>query len=158
MIGQMIKGAIAGAAATWVMDLVTTGMVGGQTESDKKREQAAMPNGQSSIANLVDKVDATLGLGLSDDTKGTAGQAVHYGLGIVPGALYAILRRIPLVGAANGILFGALLFAAHDEYLNSALGLSGPFDAYPMSTHARGLVGHMVLGATTDSLLDLMGG
>lgn len=158
MIGQMIKGAIAGAAATWVMDLVTTGMVEGQSTSDKKREQAALPNGKSSVANLVDKVDASLGVGMSDDTKATAGQAVHYGLGIVPGALYAVLRKLPLVGAANGILFGALLFAANDEYLNTALGLSGPFDAYPMGTHVRGLVGHMVLGATTDSVLDLLGG
>lgn len=158
MIGQMIKGAVAGAAATWVMDLVTTGMVQSQSASDKKREQAAMPNGKSSVSNLVDRLDAGLGLGMSDDAKSTAGQAVHFGLGIAPGALYGVLRRLPLVGAANGILFGALLFVANDEYLNTALGLTGPFDAYPMSSHLRGLVGHMVLGATTDSVLDLLGG
>ncbi|MGI8534223.1 MAG: hypothetical protein ACR2LP_05020 [Candidatus Limnocylindrales bacterium] len=114
------------------MDLVTTGMVQSQSGSDKRREQAAMPNGKGSVTNLVDRLDSRFGLGLSEDAKGMAEQEVHYGLGIGPGALYAVLRhRLPLVGAANGMLFGALLVAVNDEYLNTALGISGPFDAYP---------------------------
>ena len=86
-------------------------------------------------------------------------QAIHYGLGIVPGALYAVARnRLPLVGAAGGLLFGAALWALNDEYLNSALGLAAPFGAYPVETHVRGLVGHLALGGATDSILDLLGG
>jgi len=132
MIGNLLRGAIAGAAAAWVMDLLTTGMVQSQSGSHKRREQAAMPNGKSSVTNLVDRLDSRFGLGLSEDAKGMAEQEVHYGLGIGPGALYAVLRhRLPLVGAANGMLFGALLVAVNDEYLNTALGISGPFDAYP---------------------------
>lgn len=159
MIGQMLKGAIAGAAATWVMELVTTGMAEGQSVGVTKREEAAQPNGKGTVPNLVDRVDAKLGLALDEDAKAMVGQVVHYGLGIAPGAIYAVLRRrLPLIGAANGLFFGAALWAANDEYLNSMLGLSGPFGAYPMETHLRGLVGHLALGTATDTVLDLLGG
>jgi hypothetical protein len=37
--------------------------------------------------------------------------------------------RLPLVRAARGLVYGTALWAVNDEYLNSALGLSAPFDA-----------------------------
>jgi len=66
------------------MDLVTTGMVQSQSGSDKLQEQAAMPNGKGSVTNLVDRLDSRFGLGLSEDAKGMAEQAVHYGRASVP--------------------------------------------------------------------------
>jgi hypothetical protein len=84
-------------------------------------------------------------------------QALHYGLGMGPGAVYGAIRdRVPLIGAGRGLLFGALVFAVNDEYLNTALGLAGPPSAYPASSHYRGLIGHLALGMTTDTLLDIL--
>ncbi len=95
LMGDMVRGAIAGGAATWLMDLVTTGMAAGQSKAITAQETAASPNGQSAVANLVDRLDTDLDLGLTKAAKGSAASAVHFGLGIAPGALYAVLRRLP---------------------------------------------------------------
>jgi hypothetical protein len=153
------RGAVAGAVATWVMDLATTGLFDAQSDEVTAREEAARPNGRSSIGNLIARVESMTGLRLDDTQRALAEQAVHYGLGIGPGALYGILRdRVPLVGAGRGLLYGLALFVVNDEYLNTRLGLAGPYEAYPVETHWRGLVGHAVLGATTDTGIDLLGG
>ena len=62
VIRDAIRGAFAGAAATWLMDLVTTGMLETQPREVTARERAAQPNGKSSVANLVDRVEASTGL------------------------------------------------------------------------------------------------
>lgn len=158
LVGGAIRGAIAGAIATWVMDQVTTGLYQSQSPADTARETAARPNGKSSVANLVDRLEATTGVEVSTSARPTVEELVHYGLGIVPGALYGALRsRIPLIGAGRGVLYGLLLFGANDEAMNTELGLAGPYGSYPMSTHVRGLVGHAILGLTTDTTLDLLG-
>jgi hypothetical protein len=141
-----IRGGLGGFVGTWLMDLVTTGLLEGQPEDSKRREEAARPNRKSSVENLVDRIDAGFDLGLSDPNLAAAAQVIHFGLG-VPGALFAVLRRrAPLLGAGRGLMFGTFLWALDDEYLNTALGLAGPFDAYPADAHWRGLVGHAVLG------------
>jgi hypothetical protein len=157
--GDLVRGAIGGAVGTWLMDQVTTALLEQASDADKQQEQAVRPNGQSSAANLADLVGGGFGLELDETQRTQAATAIHWALGIVPGALYgALRRRIPLVGAARGLAFGAVLFGANDEYLNTALGLAAEPDAYPASTHVRGLVGHLVLGATTDTICDVLGG
>jgi uncharacterized membrane protein YagU involved in acid resistance len=156
--GDLVRGAIGGAVGTWVMDLVTTALMDQASEADKAQEAAARPNGKSSAANLVDRITATTGLDLDDRAQTQAATIVHWSLGIVPGALYGLLRRrVPGVAAARGLVFGAAVFGLNDEYLNTALGLSAPPEAYPPSTHVRGFVGHLVLGATTDLVCDVLG-
>ena len=73
-------------------------------------------------------------------------------------ALAEPMNRLPMAGALNGLLYGALLFALNDEWANTALGLSGPPDAYPIDSHLRGLVGHLALGVTTDATLAVLPG
>jgi uncharacterized membrane protein YagU involved in acid resistance len=86
-------------------------------------------------------------------------QALHYALGVVPAMAYAVVRRrAPVVAAAGGLLFGAILWAINDEVLSTALGLAGPPEAYPVESHARGLIGHLTLGAATDTVLELLPG
>lgn len=158
-VGGAAKGGLGGFIGTWLMDLVTTGLLEGQSEESKRREEAARPNGKGSIANLVDRIDTGLDLGLGDSGRATAAQVIHFGLGVVPGALYGGLRhRVPMLGAGRGLVFGAVLWAVNDEYLNTALRLAGPFDAYPAEAHWRGLIGHVVLGASTDVVIDLLRG
>ena len=156
---DLTRGALAGAAGTWVMDMVTTGVASGQSKPSQVAEAAARPNGKSSVDNLVDRATAALGISLTEEQRPKVVQAVHYGLGVAPGALYAVLRkRLPVAGALNGLVYGALLFGLNDEWLNTTLGLAGPPDAYPVETHARGLVGHLALGVTTDAVLAVLPG
>lgn len=159
MIGRMTRGALAGAAATWLMDQVTTAMLSAQKPEITAREEAARPNGKSAVDNLVDLLERRSGGRFTAARRRTVMEAIHYGLGMGPGALYAVVRhRVPLIGAGGGLLFGAVLWAVNDEYLNSALGLAAPFGDYPVEAHIRGLVGHLALGGATDSILDLLGG
>jgi hypothetical protein len=153
------RGAVAGAVATWVMDLVTTGLYEAQSAEVNAREEAARPGGRSSVGNLIARMEEVTGIELDDRQRDILGQVVHYGLGVAPGAVYGVLRgRLPLVGAGRGLLYGLALFIVNDEYMNTRLGLAGPYDAYPVATHWRGLVGHAALGITTDTGIDLLGG
>ena len=159
ILGDLLRGGLAGAAGTWVMDQVTTAMLATQPPEVTEREEHARPNGKSAIANLVDRLVESADIELAEAQRSQAAQVVHYGLGVAPGALFAVLRRrLPLVGAAGGLVYGFLLWALNDEYLNTRLGLAAAPDAYPPEAHWRGLVGHLVLGATTNSGIDALGG
>ena len=158
MLGTLVRGAVAGGVATWVMDVVTTYVQSFQSPADKEKEQAAWPHGQPSVDNLVDLAHSLVGMKADKRQKAAAVTVTHYALGIVPGAGYAVLRKhIPLLGAGRGVAYGLLLFAVNDELLNTALGLAGPPDAYPASSHMRGLIGHVALGVATDLGIDLLG-
>jgi hypothetical protein len=158
ILGDAARGAVAGAVATWLMDLVTTGVVERQSGADRAREAAAQPNGQSSVANMIDRIESATSRRLSPGLRSGLSQAIHYGLGVVPGAIYGMLRRrVPGLAAGRGVAYGALLFLANDEIANTQLGLAGPYGAYPLSSHWRGFVGHTVLGVATDAGLDVLG-
>lgn len=132
MLIAALRGAIAGTAAVWLMDLVTTTMLDAQPRDVTEREEEARPHGKDALTNLVDRLEQGYGVELSSEQRSSLIQLIHYGLGAFPGAVYGVLRgRVPLLGAANGLLYGVLLFAVNDEYVNSRLGLSGPFGAYP---------------------------
>ena len=61
------------------------------------------------------------------------------------------------LGIWRGPLYGIGLFLAVDEIITPALGYaSGPF-AYPWQAHARGFFAHLILGTTTDIVLNLLG-
>ena len=154
-----VRGAVAGAAATWLMDLVTTRLYEAQPEAVNEREAAAQPNGKSSVANMVDRFEAVTGLTIPRARRPIAESVVHYALGIVPGAIYGVLRRrLPFATAGEGAAFGLAIFALNDELLNTKLGLAGPFTAYPAQTHFRGLAGHAALGIGTETGIQILGG
>jgi uncharacterized membrane protein YagU involved in acid resistance len=159
MLTNALRGAVAGAIATWVMDQVTTAMLQAQPDEATRREEDARPNGKTAVGNLVDMVEDATGFETAEETRPQVEMAVHYAIGVVPGALYGVLRRrVPLLGAGGGLVYGTLLWLINDEWLNSQLGLSGAPDAYPAETHWRGFVGHAVLGAMTESTIELLGG
>jgi hypothetical protein len=159
LIADATRGAIAGGVATWFMDLVTTALYEAQSDETNARERAAQARGKGSVENMLERFESVTGIAVPDDLRPAALQALHYGLGIGPGAAYGVLRnRLPLVGAGRGILFGLTLFAVNDEFMNTALGLAGPPGAYPLETHWRGLVGHVVLGVATDAGVSVLSG
>jgi uncharacterized membrane protein YagU involved in acid resistance len=70
-------------------------------------------------------------------------------LGLSWAPVYVVLRRLIGVGPlAAGLATGLALWAGFDEGLVPALGFSASNRAYPLSTHLRGLVGHLVYGLT----------
>ncbi len=155
---DVVRGALAGAIGTWLMDQVTTGLLASQSKDLPRREKAASPNGKGSVANLVGRLEAIFDFVLKPEQRSMATKVIHYGLGMVPGALYGALRnRLPLLGSGRGVLYGLILWAVNDEYLNSKLGLAGSFHAYPLESHWRGLVGHIALGVATDTGIDVLG-
>ncbi len=159
LIGDALRGAIAGVAATWAMDQVTTVMLSLQAPEVTKQEEAARANGKSSVTNLVDKVEAGTGLVVPPKQRPLVEQVVHYALGALPGAFYGVLRRwIPFARAGNGLAFGLGVFVLNDELLNTKLGLASSPQAYPLETHMRGFAGHAVLGVATETGIQLLGG
>lgn len=130
LLTDLTRGAIAGAVGTWVMDLITSGVQQQQGPAIEARETAARPKGKSSVENLVDRLETWTGIEIPKEQRPTVEQVVHFGLGVVPGAIYAIIRRAPLAGSTRGVALGLLLWALNDELLNSKLGLAGPFEAY----------------------------
>lgn len=159
LIRNALRGALAGAAATWAMDQVTTVMLATQAPEVTAQEEAARANGKSSVTNLVDKVEARTGLVVPPQHRSLVEQAVHYALGAVPGAVYGVTRRwVPFARAGNGLLYGLGVFALNDELLNAKLGLASAPSAYPPETHMRGLAGHAVLGVATETGIQLLGG
>ncbi|MGH7482435.1 MAG: DUF1440 domain-containing protein, partial [Longimicrobiales bacterium] len=72
-------------------------------------------------------------------------------------AVYAAVRdRYPAVSRAGGTAFGAGFFVLVDETLPPLLGLTAGPRHFPWQTHIRGLSGHMVFGAVTEGVLDLL--
>ncbi len=155
--GDVLKGAIAGAAGVWLMDRAGWFMYRREDSAALQREQAARVDGMDPAHVAAGKVARAFGITLSPSQPHPAGIAVHYALGVVPGALYGPLRRrVKGVGAGRGLLYGLSLFLVNDELLNPLIGLASGPTAYPWQAHARGLVAHLVLGASTDASLDAL--
>lgn len=157
LAADMLKGAVAGAVGVWVMDRVDCFMFKHEDPAARQRTQAVRPGGMDPAHIMANKAAEAVGAKLSPPQPHPAGVAVHYAIGIGPGALYGALRdRARAVGTGRGLLYGLGLFLVHDEILNAATGLSADPRRYPWQAHARGLVAHLVYGAVTDAILDLL--
>src|SRR3954447_2144511 len=156
---DLLAGALAGAAAVWVMDRVDwfNYRRGLDDERTRRQTRRARPRGMDPAHVLAAQTTEAAGVAMSTRQLHTAGLAVHYGLGAVPGALYGALRgRVAYVDAGRGSLFGLGLFLTKDEALNPISGLSGRPQDYPWTAHARGFIAHLVYGVVTDTLCRLM--
>jgi hypothetical protein len=153
---DMVLGAIAGAAGVWVMDRVGWLMFDREDPAALAQEKRARRGGRDVAHAMVVKVGDVTGLEVPRFKPNAAGLAVHYGLGMVPGALYAVARReVPALRAGNGALYGFALFAVNDEAAAPLLGVASGPTAYPWQAHVRGAVAHAVLSVVTESVLKL---
>jgi hypothetical protein len=150
---DIVKGALAGAAATWVMDQLTTRMY--ERESDRTREREERARGESTAYGAAaEKAARAGGVELSDERREHAGQAIHWALGMAAGAAYAVMRRrCPAAARLKGLPFGTG-FLLVDEGLNPILGLTPGPQAFPWQTHARGLGGHLAFGLVSEMVLE----
>lgn len=157
LLADAIKGALAGAIGVWVMDRVDWSMYDHEDPEARRRTQEARPGGRDPAHVVAGMAAAAIGVELSPPQPHPAGVAVHYGLGIGPGALYGALRdRVPGVGAGRGLLYGLGLFLVQDEAINAAAGFAADPRKYPRQAHARGLVAHLVYGVVTDTVLSVL--
>ena len=87
-IGEdLIKGAIAGAAATWVMGKMSAVIRGVGRRADEVRGAG------TGYGAAVEKAAGAIGRTLGGKDREPPGSAVHWALGIGSGAVYAVLRR-----------------------------------------------------------------
>ena len=156
LVIDALIGAAAGAAAVWVMDRVDWFNFRHEDPEARRRTQAARPEGAAPAQVAADRAAEALGYDLKPKDDNAAGTAIHYSLGIMPGALYGALRHtMPGLTAGRGTLFGLGLFLMQDEGLNALTGLSAKPQEYPWQAHARGAVAHVVYGLVLDSALKL---
>jgi hypothetical protein len=159
VLTDTLKGAVAGGIAVWVMEQVDWFMYNHESAEARRRTQRVRPRGMDPAHVMANRIAHAVGTGLSPPQPHPAGIAIHYALGIAPGALYGALQdRIPGLGVGRGALFGLGLFLVHDEFLNTKAGLSARPSRYPWQAHVRGLVAHLVYGVVTDTLLRILKG
>ena len=152
-------GAVAGALGVWAMDRLDWFMFEREDAQARRQTQRVRPGGMDPAHVAANKAAHAFGTAVTPRHPHPAGMAVHYSLGVGPGAIYSILQdRVPYVDAGRGTLWGLTLFAAQDEVLNAVTGLSGKPKDYPWQAHGRGLVAHLVYGAVTDSAIRVMKG
>ncbi len=136
---------VAGYVGTKVMEPVSSKLYELESEQDRRREDEARPGMPYAIA--ARKVADLVGLRLSDRQHERLSLAFHYGLAIQWAPLYPLLRRrTSLSPVAAGLATGAAMSLVADEMMTPALGFSAPNRAYPLSTHLRGFVAHLVFG------------
>ena len=153
---ELLKGAIAGAVATWALDLVTTWMYQREPARARQQEDRAR-HGLTAYEAAAERVGHLLGRQLTKDERRRLGLAIHWLLGIGAGAAYGALgRRIPGVRRGGGGAFGTAFWATVDEALVSLLGLTPPPKAFPWETHARGFTGHVAFGIVADRTLRIL--
>ncbi len=146
--------AVAGYLATKAKEPVSMKLYELESEQAKAREDAARHGPPSESA--ARKITAALGLDLHGAALDRASLVMHYGLALSWSPLYVVLRRgrrtDPLPA---GLVTGAAMSLIADEAMTPLLGFSAANRAYPLVTHLRGFVAHLVFGlavaATTEA-------
>ena len=147
LLTDIAVGVAAGLVATAVTDLAQGPLNRLTPERVKRRERRVRP-GDTSARVAAKKAAAGFDLSLDDRGTKLLGKVIHFGIGATWGPVYGLLRRhagLRPVGA--GLATGATMSLILDEGVVPALGLSAPNRAYPLFTHVRGFVAHLVFGA-----------
>lgn len=153
---DIVKGALTGLAATYLMNQTTTWLYDHEAPATRAREDEAR-GGQSAYVNMAESAARSVGVTLSDDAKSRAGNAIHWSTGIVGGIKYAVLRRFrPELTAGYGLAYGLGFFLVLDELVNPLAGFTPGPAAFPWQAHARGLAGHLVYGASNHAALRVL--
>lgn len=146
--GDLVVGAAAGYVGSRVMDLATTAVYERTSAEARAREVVANPDGTPLVLGRA--LARATGQEGDRAAYALAGRA-HRGLGMTYGAVAALLAARGVPPLTAGIATGAAAFALVDELALSAV--LPPPSAYPLASHVRGVVGHLVLGATVGLLL-----
>ncbi|MBW3560062.1 MAG: DUF1440 domain-containing protein [Proteobacteria bacterium] len=148
----LLAGALAGAAASWVMErfqeqwLLREGNAG-----ETPGNMGALGTEPATIKAADAVAQAVTGAPVPAQQRELAGEAMHYATGAGVGGVYGVLAEIapgPTFGL--GAVYGAAVALGVDELLVPALGLSKPARDVPPSQHAYNLASHLVYGLTLE--------
>lgn len=137
-------GMLAGLFATKVTDRAQRALWKATPASEKDEEPNVESSSAQSAASLLCR---HFGIEPTERELRILKNAVHYGLGAGWGSLYGLMRRYSgMTPIGAGFATGASLSLIIDEALNPALGITPPSRAYPVSSHVRGFMTHLVYG------------
>lgn len=149
-------GLIGDYVGTKVMEQTSMKLYELESEQTRKKEEEVRLGDPYMIA--AEKMTEALGIELSEDgLQKLAIYGFHYGLGMGWGPTYTFLRRwTDLNPVLVGLLSGAAMSLLVDEGTTPLMGFSAPNRDYPLTTHLRGFVAHLVFGlgvaATAETL------
>lgn len=90
---------------------------------------------------------------LTPEQEKAAGGAIHYVFGTVAGGLYGLAcAGTEKAGIAQGVPFGAAVWALGDELAAPKLGLTKPASEFPASKHAYAFTAHVLYGYVTETV------
>jgi hypothetical protein len=153
---NLALGALAGAVGVWALDRVDWSMWNRESPETRARTRAVRPYGLDPARVIARRAADLLPTEATAGQIATAGNAIHFAIGVSPAIAYGALRpRLPWIAAGRGSLFGLSLFLLKDEGLNTLLKLGARPQDYPWQDHARGIVAHTVYGLVVDTVLSL---
>ena len=145
--------AAAGYLATKAMEPVSIKLYDLEPAPARAREDAARPGMPPRVA--ADKITQAVGLHLTDAQLDRLSLVLHYGLAIQWAPLYALLRRrTHLNPITAGLASGAAMSIIADELMTPAFGFSAPNLDYPLLTHLRGFIAHLVFGLSVAAVTE----
>ncbi len=155
-----VAGAIGGAVATFVMDMVQKLALEGTRAAESavgpektytEQEEGQLQDFQRAHERTADLVVKTAGGRLSGVQRKVAAPVTHYAFGALCGGVYGLVAEyVPAVTFGSGSAFGTSLFVGVSETVLPALGLMpAPADTPPL-LHAGGLTAHAVYGTSTE--------
>ncbi len=143
MAADLALAGVAGYVATKVMEPVSTRLYELESPADREREDTVRPGAPYRIA--AEKLTATAGMELRERQLDQLSGVFHYGLAAQWALLYPVLRRRTRWSPTTaGLLTGAAMSLVADELVTPAFGFSAPNLEYPLATHARGFIAHLV--------------
>jgi uncharacterized membrane protein YagU involved in acid resistance len=154
----MLAGALAGLAASWVMNEFQSGWSKVQQKFEKNTNRRQSPEDEDATMKTVGLIARdVLKVEVSKEQRQKLAPIVHYAFGTVVGAVYgALAERFPAVVKGWGTEYATLVFVAVDELAVPALKLSQPSKKTPISVHLYAWASHLVYGASTESARRLL--
>lgn len=154
LVNDVAIAPLAGYLATSVMERTNTVLYQyAEPEADRERETAVRPGPPFRIG--ADKTLRQVGIKLNDNQLDKAGMALHYILPLSWAPTYALTRRATGLGPVSaGLASGAAMSLIVDEGITPLFGFSAPNRDYPLSTHVRAFVAHLVFGLTVATITE----
>jgi hypothetical protein len=149
-------GAAAGLFASFAMNLFQRGW--SKVADTAGHEEEGGGAEEPTTTRAADKASEwATGRPLHGRARALADPLVHYGLGAVLGAAYAVAARFePRITAGYGTAYGGAVALVLDEGALPLLGLAPPPQEIPVSTHAYAGASHLVFGLALEWMRGLL--
>jgi len=166
LMSGLFAGAIAGLAATWVLDRYQEGALAATRRAENSADAGSSFSRQQAEQirshHLIHKEAAqhlaqVVGKNLSRKQQQTAGFYIHYAVGAIVGGVYGITAEwLPLVRSGYGTGFSSILFLGGPEALLPWLNPGTSQRRVPPAMKVNGLSSHLIYGAVLETTRRLL--